>query len=892
MIAFVILVIQGAFFVPTEEAVVDLLAVALKLAFAFFVLSKNPRSAVNRLWALVLLSLVFGDRGEFVLRLIQNPRHANIANLVGHIGYFFTPAFFLHFSLALTSRRATLSRKWLYPLIYGPTILFCLAQSAGFITETRAVESGYTSAHAAGYSIFLLWSAVVSLIALWVCYEQWKNGTSEKERSRTLFVLLGVAIPLLLAILVDNVTPLMGVESFYVAVVGTTSLAAFVTYAVVRYEHVALTPESASSAIVDALRDLLAVTDPEGRIVFSNASFRASLGFNERTVTGTPISSIVSGAARVLESARSPESAGHHLMLMEGQYTTHAGRSFPVIFSVSAIKKGGEMQGFVFLANDVSEHQKLSRKYQESQTKYRSIVEGSLDGIVIIQRQRIFYANPSAVRIFGYGSAEEMSQLTLNDIVAPASRPFVAFESDGRQSGESIVRNFEVRGLTRTGKVIDLEMNATSMMWNDESAVQASFRDITERKMLERDQALWLWEQETMMKIDRQLVAMVDLAKTLHAITENATLLTRADFAGVLMYDEENSLYAWRAMKGNQKPLPSDSYQVLGIHREFLGAREPVVVQDFGRNPSYPTESFPILTSEQIVSIVTFPLVVNQRTEGMLVVGFRKYHIFSDRELRLLGSLAEKSSIAVSNAELYENLIKREQELELLTGARVTAQEEERRRIAREIHDGLGQILTAVKFNLEILEDTFAGGADERKRLVEVKNLLDNAMKEAREISYNLMPSVLDDFGLAPALQLFCEQFSKRRNCDVQFHAHGLSKRLDPSIEIGLYRIAQEALNNVAKHAGATETTVQIIMQEERIRMTVEDNGKGIALRSQVARNPGREGMGLVSMRERASSFNGTLTIDSAPGKGTVVTVEIPLTKSEKVQKEWKRSES
>ena len=251
--------------------------------------------------------------------------------------------------------------------------------------------------------------------------------------------------------------------------------------------------------------------------------------------------------------------------------------------------------------------------------------------------------------------------------------------------------------------------------------------------------------------------------------------------------------------------------------------------------------------------------------------------------------MAEKSSIAVSNAELYENLVKREQELELLTGARVTAQEEERRRIAREIHDGLGQILTAVKFNLEILEDTLAGGSDERKRLEEVKNLLDNAMNEAREISYNLMPSVLDDFGLAPALQLFCEQFSTRRNIDVQFHAHGLARRLDPSIEIGLYRIAQEALNNVAKHAGATESTVQIIMHEEGIRMTIEDNGKGIAIRSQTVRRPGQEGMGLVSMRERAGSFNGILTIDSTPGKGTVVTAEIPLAKSERAQKEWKK---
>ena len=632
MIAIVVLLIQSAL-INTEQAVVDLVAVSIKLAFAFFVLSKNPRSHVNRLWSLVLLSMVFGDRGEFVLRVIQNPQHAVIANFVGHLGYFFTPALFLHFSLSLTSHRQLLSHRWVYPLIYGPVVIFSLAQLAGYITETRSVETGFSSARATGYPIYLLWTAVTSIVALWFCYDQWRNRTSEKEKSQMLFVLLGVAIPLSLAVLVDSVTPLMGIESFYVAIVATTFLAGFVTYAVVRYEHVALTPETTGGTIVDTIKDLLAVTDLNGSIVFSNASFRKSLGFNERSVTGVPISSIASGAARIMESARLSEPAGDNPMIFEGQYTSREGRSFPVIFSVSPVKNGGQPQGFVFLANDISEHKELSRKYQESQAKYRSIVEGSLDGIIIVQQQRITYANPGAVRIFGYGSTEEMMQLRMNDVVAPASRPFVSFEDDGRRPGESIMRNFEVRGLTRTGKVIDLEMNATLMTWNDEPAVQASFRDITERKMLERDQALWLWEQETMMKIDRQLVAMVDLDKTLHTITENATLLTRADFAGVMRYDEESNLFAWRAMKGNQKPLPQEPFPIQGIHREIFDTHEPVVIQDLGKNPAYPNESFPVLTNEHVISVVGFPLLVDKRTEGMLVVGFRKYHIFSDREL-------------------------------------------------------------------------------------------------------------------------------------------------------------------------------------------------------------------------------------------------------------------
>jgi signal transduction histidine kinase len=218
----------------------------------------------------------------------------------------------------------------------------------------------------------------------------------------------------------------------------------------------------------------------------------------------------------------------------------------------------------------------------------------------------------------------------------------------------------------------------------------------------------------------------------------------------------------------------------------------------------------------------------------------------------------------------------------MLTGARVQAQEDERRRIAREIHDSLGQMLTAIKFNVEILEDAADLQSDEdRRRIADIKSLLDNAMAEAREISYNLMPSVLVDFGLVPALQYLGEQFSKRNELSVKVHTTGVEGRLDSSIEVGLYRIAQEALHNVAKHADAREVSVQLIGDTETIRLVIEDDGKGFNV-SRSERNSGKpRGMGLVGMRERAASFNGQFVLESRPGRGTEIIVEVPRVTSE-----------
>jgi two-component system sensor histidine kinase DegS len=149
-------------------------------------------------------------------------------------------------------------------------------------------------------------------------------------------------------------------------------------------------------------------------------------------------------------------------------------------------------------------------------------------------------------------------------------------------------------------------------------------------------------------------------------------------------------------------------------------------------------------------------------------------------------------------------------------------------------------------------------------------------MAEAREISYNLMPSVLVDFGLGPALQFLGEQFQKRNELSVQVHMRGVEGRLDSAIEVGLYRIAQEALNNIAKHAEAHEVNVQLIGDSQAIRLIIDDDGKGFQVRRFDQRSEQRRGMGLVGMRERAASFNGLFVLDSRPGRGTEIIVEIP----------------
>ena len=635
------------------------------------------------------------------------------------------------------------------------------------------------------------------------------------------------------------------------------------------------------SSVLEHNVNPIQVANPSGEIVYVNSEFERWTGLKKSDLIGT----------QWLGRLQLPNGQGHLRSVWDAvQSSVQRGETWTgdvvddrrqgnesSLVALPVFDRKGRLRQVIGLHHDASEKKRLARAAEQLHEQYQNLIESSRDGIVVVQNDKLSYVNPAAVRIFQFDSQEEMKPLRFMDLVAPPSRPFLNLEYLQRPPGEDMLMNYEIKGLTKHGTLIDLEIDARAITWNDQQGLHISFRDISERKSLERQQAVWLWEQETLSSIDRQLLGIVDLHKVLDIILQQVMLLTRSQFVGVAMIDVDNRQGHWRAAKGSRSTLVGNSIAVNTDLVAALKSREYLVLEDWKSENHSSGVLLPELESEEIISVAFFPLVINGELQGRLVVGYRQFHRFADRELRTLVSMAEKVSIALSSGELYEDLLKREKELERLSGARVQAQEEERRRISREIHDGLGQLLTAIKLNLEILEDSLPSKEEGVKRIGDVKQLLDSVLKEAREISYNLMPSVLDDFGLGPGLQSLCEQFSKSTGLKVSFHEHGFNERLSPDVEIGLYRIVQEALNNVAKHGEAKEVDVQLVRHANRLRMTIEDDGKGMETGIMTRKPSGSGGTGLVSMRERATSFGGLFMIDSTPGKGTMINVEIPM---------------
>jgi two-component system, NarL family, sensor kinase len=230
---------------------------------------------------------------------------------------------------------------------------------------------------------------------------------------------------------------------------------------------------------------------------------------------------------------------------------------------------------------------------------------------------------------------------------------------------------------------------------------------------------------------------------------------------------------------------------------------------------------------------------------------------------------------------LYQQQLYRQQN-EMFNLA-ATMQEKERKRIAEDIHDGLGSVISAAKLELSSMNGERGNLSNHQREKYEATlSLLDEAAAELRNVSYNLMPATLSKLGLVAALKNVTEKISAKSDLLVEFDAHGMetNMRLEESAEISIYRIVMELLNNIIKHAGATKATVQVIKYNDYINITVEDNGKGFEY-SNLPQD--KKGIGLNSIESRVKYLNSTIDIDSQPGKGTVTIIDIPYKMENKI---------
>ena len=289
-----------------------------------------------------------------------------------------------------------------------------------------------------------------------------------------------------------------------------------------------------------------------------------------------------------------------------------------------------------------------------------------------------------------------------------------------------------------------------------------------------------------------------------------------------------------------------------------------------------PAEFAALLGKDGLSVLEVFPLQAGDQPLGMLALAREYGNPYSDDEISFIKSLASPIALAIQNARLFEQLTESQDQLRGLSRQLVQIQENQFSQLAEELHDRVGQDMTAININLNILQTLLPRNVSEDviARLADTEKLVIESVKRMRSTMTELRPPMLDQYGLTAALYWYSEQYQRRTGIHINVNDRYMKNtRLPTEVEIALFRIAQEALNNVAKHASATQVDIELFEEDGNVMMAITDNGIGFDAKDQKLRNLQHWGVPL--MRERTRAINGKFLLRSVPGQGTQIVVQL-----------------
>jgi PAS domain S-box-containing protein len=498
---------------------------------------------------------------------------------------------------------------------------------------------------------------------------------------------------------------------------------------------------------------------------------------------------------------------------------------------------------------------------------YGQLVDLSPDGIFVSRNSTIVFVNPAAIRLFGATSPDQVL----------GQSPFRFFHPDSHSQIRERVRQLtmgkrvpaaEETLVALDGSTKEVEVMGTLFEDPPDRAIQIILRDITERKRTEQA----LRESE-----ERLLLAFAGAQEGVWDWNlETGAVVYSSHWKKMLGYTDEEiepHVSAWERLLH-----PDDREVVREVVDGVLRGERDYTVEfrlrhKDGHYVHLLSRGFPVRRERDgfVVRIVGthFDLSERKRAEEAL----RRAH--EQLEIRVRERTAE---LAQANASLRDEMIERERaeraRTELLSRL-VFAQEDERRRIAREMHDQFGEQLTALGLGIRALKDNCQADARLSAQVASLEKVAHQLDQDVDHLVWELRPTALDDLGLRAALANYVQDWSARAGVRADLHTTGLSvDRLTSEVETTLYRIAQEALNNIAKHARAENVDVILERRSDHVSLIIEDDGVGF---DQVNTKTPHQGFGLLGMQERAALVGATVQIESAAGEGTTIIVRMPV---------------
>ena len=542
----------------------------------------------------------------------------------------------------------------------------------------------------------------------------------------------------------------------------------------------------------------------------------------------------------------------------------------------------GEVYGVVLSLVDVTERKLAEEKAEIERARLRSILDTMPDGVYIVSQQfEVEYANPVVERDFGPVECQKCYAHFYD-----RNSPCEWCKNPAVFQGERI--NSEWYS-SKTGKIYEVFDSPLTNLNGSVSKLKF-LHDITNRKQtaeeMERQnlelKALSTLERkqrhiaETLCASTQALTRILDIDTILKTLLEHISALLNTDIVSIGFVEDEIHLVTHNA-QGFGKRTGSDHAPIFTIDaktdpffQKVATSYKSLLVHDATQDPDW--INYP--GSEPIRSWLGVPILVSDKVIGAVLLGKNSAGFFAQEHTRLAEALVSQAAVTIQNAWLFEQVRAGRERLQLLSRRLVEIQEAERTYIARELHDQAGQSLTSLIIGLGQLEKRVNNPSDAKVKTSKLKFLANDILEDLHRLAVDLRPASLDHLGLVPALEQLVNSLIEDNELNVEFKAIGLAKtdRLPSTIESTLYRIVQEALTNVTRHAQATRADVILERRDDAILVIVEDDGIGF----DATLTSDNDHLGLIGIRERAEMLGGILTIESIIGSGTTLVVEVP----------------
>ena len=634
--------------------------------------------------------------------------------------------------------------------------------------------------------------------------------------------------------------------------------------------------------ILDRLPDGLFTTDEDWKITYINPAAEQITGFWSHDAVGMYCKDVFKNSICEIDCAvKQAVETGRNIYNREYRIRNALGREVPIICSTSVLRgPHGEILGGIEVFKDITDKKRLEDERIASERKYRRIFEGSQDMIYLASRAgELLDINPAGVAMLGYQDKDDLLSVgNVNRLYLNVDAPRAFQEIIDR---DGIIKDFETELVKRDGSRITVLVNGNAVLGPNGRVelIEGLVKDITLRKQAEKNLQQRNRELQLLNNIALTMNLTMNLDTILQFSLENVLAMLGLNSGGVYLIDHDAGKPVLRAQVGMTSGVFGQKGAITLKDDRLMKA----LFQDnisFAPKPRFPSfqASVPLRSGHRELDFHCFLITAKNKASGFFALELPPGRELNIKEKDLMGSIGNFLGAAIDNTTLMTAVKHHREELQRLAGELFHSQERERKRIAQELHDEAGQSLTGINLCLEtalraIPEDL----TDVRPSIEEAQKQVNRTYREMRRLSHRLHPAMLDDLGLEPALSEMLEYISSNSGLNVDFKMVGFDGRLDPEVETVLYRFSQEALQNTLKHSGAENFKLSIIRSYPRIILVAEDDGLGFD--PEKAEN--NQGLGLLSMRERAAMLDGTFTIRTQAGVGTRMRVEIPIKEKE-----------